>query len=112
MVGGTGGNDTLTGGVNGTNYLYGDAGSIFFGATTGGDDRLVSAANTERAGAGPHARTGGKQIVGDFSSLTIVKVDTDNDNVVDSSVIKFDANNSVTVYGITDLGPADFHFVV
>jgi Ca2+-binding RTX toxin-like protein len=43
---GSGGNDTLIGGIGGTNILIGDAFTAGGGIPSGGDDRLVSAANT------------------------------------------------------------------
>ena len=46
-----------------------------------------------------------------FSDLNIETIDINSDTVVDSSVIHFDANNSVTVVGVTGLTAADFHFV-
>lgn len=51
------------------------------------------------------------QLLQSFSDLNIETVDTNNDSVADSSVIHFDANNSVTVVGVTGLTAADFHFV-
>ena len=43
----TGGNDTLTGGICGGNTLVGDIAYVYAGASVqGGNDRLVSAANT------------------------------------------------------------------
>jgi hypothetical protein len=47
-----------------------------------------------------------------FADLNIQLVDTDGNGTNDSSVIHFDANNSVTVLGVTGLTAADFHFVV
>jgi hypothetical protein len=45
-----------------------------------------------------------------FSDLNIQMVDTDGNGVVDSSVIDFYANtnDSVTVYGVTNLTASDF----
>ena len=48
---------------------------------------------------------GGGQFPQTFADLNIEVVGTD-------SVIHFDANNSVTVLGVTGLTAADFHFVV
>ena len=44
-------------------------------------------------------------VLASFTDLNIQVVGTD-------SVIHFDANNSVTVLGVTGLTAADFHFVV
>ena len=45
-----------------------------------------------------------------FGDLNIQTVDTNNDNTVDSSVIGFGGNNSVTVYNVTNLAARDFLF--
>jgi len=47
-----------------------------------------------------------------FRDLHIQTVDTNNDHIADSSVIHFDASDSVTVLGVTHLTAADFHFLV
>src|SRR5262245_32888673 len=46
-----------------------------------------------------------------FANLNIETLDTNNDTVADTSVIHFDANNSVTVVGVIGLTAADFNFV-
>jgi acyl CoA:acetate/3-ketoacid CoA transferase alpha subunit len=43
--------------------------------------------------------------------LHIQTLDTNGDHVLDS-VIHFDANNSVTVLGVSHLTASDFHFIV
>ena len=132
------GNDTLIGGIGGTNYLYGD--------DVAGNDILVSAARTtdymwgdfaSNAGGtdvgghdtfvfGPHNgndfiydfHQGGEDFIEidakkpeTFTDLNIQVVDANNDGTMDS-VIQFDSHDSVTVYGVTGLQDADFHFVM
>ena len=52
------------------------------------------------------------QLLQSAASLNIQAIDTNGDNVADSSLIRFDANNSITVMNVTGLTAADFHFVV
>ncbi|MGB2597479.1 MAG: hypothetical protein WBC87_21460, partial [Pseudolabrys sp.] len=53
-----------------------------------------------------------KQLLQSFVNLNIETVDTDNNSVADSSIIHFDANNSITLVGVVGLTAADFNFVV
>ena len=151
ITAGRGGDDTLTGGKGGTNYLIGDAANAIGGPIQGGADRLVSADNTTDHMWGDFQSHNQGQITGGadtfvfgprngddfiydfhqgediieidaskapghfpetFSDLNIDQVDTDGSGTADSSIIHFDAHNSVTVLGVTNLAPSDFDFIL
>src|SRR5262249_15141869 len=128
----TGGDDRLVSAASTTDHMWGDVqiGSV----VTGGHDTFAFRSNNgndfvydfhhgediiELGGFSKNLAKTGKNGTGAdkaadkaFATLNIEKVDTNGDTVADSSVIHFNGSNSVTVYGITDLGPADFSFVV
>jgi hypothetical protein len=145
-----GGNDVLIGGKAGINNLIGDAHDATGSEASGGNDRLVSAANTTDNMWGDFQSFGvgvqsfgqdtfafnfhnGEDFVYDFShtqgdiieisgfkgghalesfsDLNIQLVDTNGDSALDSSLIEFDKNDTVTVYGVTTLAADDFMFV-
>jgi hypothetical protein len=96
---GTLGDDIIVG-VDGTdNLIYGDTDGTLSSPATGGNDTITGGAN------GTNTILHISQFLETFSDLNIEVVGTD-------SVIHFDANNSVTVLGVTGLTASDFHFVV
>jgi hypothetical protein len=51
------------------------------------------------------------QLLLSFADLNIHTIDTNHDGIADSSVIRFDAHDSVTVLGVTHLQASDFSIV-
>jgi hypothetical protein len=47
-----------------------------------------------------------------FSDLDIQEVDTNADNIPDTSVIDLGGNNSITVLGVIGLTATDFDFIL
>jgi hypothetical protein len=47
-----------------------------------------------------------------FSELNLQLVDTNADEITDSSVIQFGGHNSLTVVGVTGLTADDFNFIL
>jgi len=122
----TGGNDTLISAPHTNDSMWGDFQSVSGGPPHFGNDTFVF---------GPH---NGNDIINDFqlpdpqtsfagdiieidskkpmtfADLNIQPLDTNNDGILDSSVIQFDPHDSVTVLGIPNLTdhPEVFHFVL
>jgi hypothetical protein len=117
----TGGADRLVSADRTTDYMWGDFQNVGGGNTLGGADTFVfdtrngqdviydfSSAQGDiieiSSGKGGHAVTS-------ISDLNIQLVDTNGDNVPDSSQIVFDSHDTVTVMNDTTLTASDFHFV-
>jgi Ca2+-binding RTX toxin-like protein len=129
----TGGNDRLISADHTTDDMWGDFQSVSGGPPTGGHDTFVFSQHngddiihdfqqgidaieintspfpTQAAEHIPPQA--GSQFLETFTDLNIQEVDANTDGLTDS-VIHFDANNSVTVLGVTGLTANDFHFVV
>jgi Ca2+-binding RTX toxin-like protein len=131
---GSGGNDRLVDAANTTDVMWGDFqtpvdpgkgghDTFVFGPNNGNDyiydfhhnEDIIeihkfptNAAEQAAQHIPPHAQS---HVAGSISKLDVVEVDADADGTMDS-VIHFDANNSVTVYGVVGLTAADFDFMV
>ena len=84
------------------------------GAGTGGRDRFVFGEGNGQDAIYDFEKThdlielDGIEGIETFRDLDIRTVDTNNDNIADSSVIGFGGNSSVTVYNVTNLAARDF----
>jgi hypothetical protein len=120
-TGGTpsGGDDRLVSAANTTDHMWGDFQSSSGGTPTYGhatyafEDKTEISATRRSTQAAEHSPPqAASHNVGSFADLTINdEVDVDGDGKLDS-VIQFDPNNSVTVYGATGLTLNDFDFVI
>ena len=108
-----GGNDRLVSAAGTADRMWGDFQER---AGTGGRDRFVFGEGNGQDSIFDFERTHdlielrGIEGVESFADLDIQTVDTNNDNTLDSSVIGFGDNNSVTVYNVTNLAARDFLF--
>jgi hypothetical protein len=118
----TGGDDRLVSAANSTDNMWGDFQNVDGGPPSFGNDTFVF---------GPR---NGDDFINDFhrfedmieidasqangrfpttfAELNIELVDSNADSINDTSLIHFDAHNSVTVVGVTGLTADDFNFIL
>jgi hypothetical protein len=122
-----GGNDRLVGASRSTDHMWGDAaemaptamggrdvfafrplnGSDFIYDFRQGEDQIELGGFFKDT----LSKKGASKALLSFGDLNIETVDTNDDTIADSSVIRLDQVNSITVYGITGLVASDFLFV-
>ncbi|MBI5260267.1 MAG: hypothetical protein HY852_00430 [Bradyrhizobium sp.] len=92
---------------NGVDYIY----DFHQGQDTIELDGVFNIPLSEQAQAHIPPQAAG-HLLASFSDLDIQTVDTNGDQFADSSLIQLGQKNSITVYGVTQLTEADFHFLV